>query len=84
MKITDDAGYNKALEWMVERAQMIEKGDIDHKNPLKDKADREQWKQQRAEHMRKYDLVEKEVMLYRHPKLMRQEEPKTALAEWLE
>lgn len=64
MKITDDASFDKCCDWLTKRAKIIFYGDLENRNPLVPKEQREAWEIERAERMRKYDQVAAEVLKY--------------------
>lgn len=86
MKITDDAAFDKANEWLIKRGETIANGDLAARNPLLDADARERWRVERVEHMRLYDIVDAEMAMYKQKLFFGKEEPKpqTALDAWLD
>jgi hypothetical protein len=80
MKITNDEQYFKSLQWLTERAAKIEAKDVEMKNPLVPKEQKEAWSAERAKLMVNYDLVEAECRKYRSGLAVDEPQPKkTAL-----
>jgi hypothetical protein len=67
--IKDQAHYDRSLEWLTARAEIIVNGDKEHNNPLLDKEAREAWKQKRDEHMRNYNIVADALKMFSQPEM---------------
>lgn len=81
MVITDYAHYQRSLDWLTERAKKIEYGDLEHRNPLIGKEQREAWKAERAKLMVNYDIVAEALKRYSQPEMF--EEKKSSLDDYL-
>ena len=72
MVITDDAHYERSLDWLTKRAEQIASGDAD-RNPLK----REAWKAERAKLMVNYNVVSDALRMYSQPESCQQSKKST-------
>ena len=75
MKISDDAALEKCCDWLTKRAQMIVYGDLENKNPLVPKEQREAWEIERADHIQKYEQVAAEILRYNESCRPQQQKP---------
>ena len=81
MVITDDAHYQRSLDWLTERAKKIEYGDLEHRNPLMGEQKKAEWLIERAKLMVNYNIVSDALRMYSQPESMQTK--KKALDEYL-